>query len=148
MNPTSSRIPSSDTRIASSTNPAAPSFSIPLVADPITQSKAGINLTLGAAILASHIPRNVLARGKLVAQTTPESVGGEASDLIDLRKVFAAHAEKNVARNATLQREAKFGPAGWCPVDGSASEPGTSTRHVQCPGPFLGKVDDLAGVQG
>ena len=81
--------------------------------------------------LASYIAVDVLAGGKLIAQTPAEGVGGEASDLIDLSKVFAAHAEENVAGDATLQREAKFGPAGWRPVDGSTDEPGTRASHVQ-----------------
>src|ERR1700683_369170 len=123
MNPTRRKIPSSETRIASSTKPAAPSFSIPLKMDPITQSEAGIGLTLGA-ILASHIARDVLAGSELVAQTTAESVGRKVSDLVDLSKVFAAHAEDNVAGDATLQREAKFCPAGGRPVAGGPGEPG------------------------
>ena len=98
--------------------------------DPITQSEASIDLTLGA-ILAGHVALDVLAGGELVAQTTAESVGRKTSDLIDLSKVFTAHGEENVAGDATLQREAKFGPAGWRPIDGSTQESGTSTSHVQ-----------------
>src|ERR1700691_2207510 len=82
MNPMRRKIPSSEARIASSTTPAAPSFSIPLETDPITQSEAGIDLTLGA-ILASHVARDVVAGGEPVAQTTPESVSRKASDLVD-----------------------------------------------------------------
>src|ERR1700733_3571639 len=130
MNPTRRTIPRSETRIASSTNPAAPSFSIPLETDPITQSEAGIDFTV-LTILASHIARDVLAGGELVAQTGAESVGRKASDLIDLRKVFAAQPEENIAVDVTLQQEAKFGPTGWRPVDGSTDEPGTSACHVQ-----------------
>ena len=130
MNPMRRKIPSSEARIASSTNPAAPSFSIPLETDPITHSEAGIDLTLGA-ILASHVARDVLAGGEPVAQTTAESVSRKASDLVDLSKVFATHAEENVAGDAALQREAKFCPAGWRPVDGSTDEPSTSASHVQ-----------------
>ena len=98
--------------------------------------------------MASYIPSDVLAGGELIAQTTAESVGREAPDLIDLGKVFAAHAEENVAGDATLQREAKFGPAGRRPVDGSTDESGASASHVQRPRPLVGKVDDLACVQG
>jgi hypothetical protein len=67
--------------------------------DPITQSEASIDLTLGA-ILASHVALDVLAGGELAAQTTAESVGTKTSDLIDLSKIFAAHGEENVAGDA------------------------------------------------
>src|ERR1700729_350576 len=130
MNPMRSRIPSTESRIASSTNPADPSFWIPLKTDPITQSEAGIDLTLGAS-LASYVARNVLAGCEPVAQTTAESVRRKASDLIDLRKIFAAHGEENIPRDPALQRKAEFGPAGWRPVDGSTQESSTSASHVQ-----------------
>src|SRR5580658_1359057 len=111
-------IPSSENRIACSTKPAGPSFSIPLEMEPITQSEAGVDLPPGA-ILASHIDVDVLAGGEPIAQTTTKSVGRKVPDLIDLGKVFAAHAEDHVAGDATFQREAKLGPAGGRPVDGS-----------------------------
>src|SRR5665811_1178871 len=106
MNPTRRRIPSNETRIASSTNPAAPSFAISLKTEPITQSEAGIDLTVGAS-LASYIARDVLAGGELIAQTPAEGVGRKAPNLIDLREVLAAHAEEDVAGDAALEREAE-----------------------------------------
>src|SRR5580704_4621803 len=130
MNPTRSRIPSSEARIASSTNPAGPSFSIPLKTDPITQSEAGIDLPAGA-ILASYIAADVLAGGELIAQTTADSVGRKAPNLIDLGKVFAAHSEEDVAGKTASQWETKFAPAGGCPIDGSTHESSTSAGQVQ-----------------
>src|ERR1700733_15960256 len=84
----------------------------------------------------------------MIAQTTAESAGRKAPDLIDLGKVFAAHAEENVAGDATLEWEAKFGPAGGRPVDRSTQESSTSASQVQRPSPLVGKVEHLACVQG
>jgi hypothetical protein len=64
--------------------------------DTITQSEAGIGLTLGA-ILGGYVSIDVLPCGKLIAQSTTKGVGGEASDLINLGEVFAAHREEKVA---------------------------------------------------
>src|ERR1700674_2557074 len=132
MNPTRRRIPNSETRIASSTKPVGPSFSIPLKMNPITQSETGIDLTL-SAILTSYVTLEVLAGGELIAQTTSESVGRKAPDLIDVSKIFAAHSEEKDAGDATLEREAKFGPARWRPAAGTTQESSTSASHVQCP---------------
>src|SRR5580658_112786 len=104
MNPTSRKIPSSETRIACNTRPAAPSFSIPLEMDSITQSEAGIRLAL-VAVLAGYVPIDVLASGKLIPQPTSKRVGGEAPDLINLGEVFATNREEQVAGDSTVQRE-------------------------------------------
>src|SRR6202042_2248260 len=125
MNPTRRKIPSRENRMACNTKPAGPSFSIPLKTDAITQSEAGIGLAL-VADLAGDISVDVLTGSKLITQSTAERVGGEASDLINLGKVFAAHAEDDVAEDATLQGEAKLGPAGRRPGNGRRSEEHTS----------------------
>src|SRR6202161_3316019 len=143
MNPTRRKIPSRESKIACNTKPAGPSFSIPLKTDAITQSEAGIGLAL-VADLAGYISVDVLTGSKLITQSTSERVSGEASDLINLSKVFAAHAEENVADDATLQGEAKLGPAGRRPRNGRAHKAGTGSSDVQRPSPLARKVHDLA----
>src|SRR5579862_1792336 len=130
MNPISRQIPSRDPRMACKTSPAGPSFSIPLKMNPITQSKAGIGLTLGS-VLPSHIAVYVLPFGKLVTQPAAKSVRRETSDLIDLGKVLAPHCEEEVAGDATLQRKSQLSPARGRPVNGSPSKTAACPRHVQ-----------------
>src|SRR5271168_3895460 len=115
MNPMSIIIASSDPRIAFTTSPAGPSLWMMLETDSITQSKAGFRLIV-RTILLGYISSDVLMLSKLVAQSSAIGVSGEAADLVDLRKVFAADGVEDVAGEPAVEGKSQFCPAGGHPI--------------------------------
>src|ERR1022692_1639520 len=107
MNPTSNRIPRSDTRIAFSTSPAGPSVSIALEMNPIAQSEARYCL-VQVQVLAGQVSGNVLPFSQWVTQSAAISVPGDPANLVNLREVFCAHRIEHVAREMTGEGKPKL----------------------------------------
>lgn len=130
MNATRRRIPSSDPKIARSTSPAGPNLSIALKTDSITKSECGVGQPL-APLLASYVTLDVVPVEEPIAQSTAVGVRGELPDLVDLRKIFAAHAKEDVAANAAIQGKSELAPARWLPGDRRSDKPAAGAGDVK-----------------
>src|SRR5271166_1688710 len=137
MNPTRTRIPSRDTRIACNTKPAGPSVSIALEMNPIAQSEARYCLVL-VQVLAGHVSGKVLPFSQWVTQSAAVSVPGNPTDLVNLREIFGAYRIEHIAPEMTRKREPNLAPPGRFPSHVSAGESGTRSGHRQGPGPVPG----------
>src|SRR5690242_13854504 len=83
------------------TNAAGPSLHNFSKMEAIAEPKAGVGASL-RAFLIGGVSSEVLARRHLQAQTAAVGLRGEAADLVDLRKVFGARGEEQMAGEPRL----------------------------------------------
>src|SRR5690348_12142950 len=101
MNASSSTSAAMATKTALATSVAGCRKRSLLKAITIAQSKIGIGSAL-AALLIRGVGTNVLSRGDEKSQSPAVRLRGEASDLIQTRKIFGPGCKENVARKAPL----------------------------------------------
>src|SRR5690242_11425083 len=101
MKPIKSRTAVADATIAFSKMAAGVRLCKALKMDAISKSKTKISAILAALLIGSH-SSDLLKPGDSNAKSAAVSLGREAPDLIDFRKVLGAGGEEEIATQAML----------------------------------------------